>query len=146
MFNSTVDMGAYEWNGQPMLLVCESDPVTGATRFRYGSPVTWSVTAPTVNGSTQYLGAGWTLSPGATGTGSATHVPVQFANDSALTWNWATQYRFECVSSKPAIGGVAGDSNGWYDLNAILHASAIASNYYQFTNRIGTLDKRRFRT
>lgn len=84
----------------------------------------------TSGASTQFLCTGWTGSGSvsASGTNMETSLFI-LKKDSAITWNWSTQYWF---SVDAAAGGTVDASNQWVDAESISRITATADPGYSF--------------
>jgi len=65
-------------------------PWAGAHTNFYGTVLTNSVTTPVVQGGTQYVCAGWTMSGNDPTRGQSNSLVMTLTNNAALTWLWTT--------------------------------------------------------
>ncbi len=95
-----------------------------------GSVVTNSVVSPAEESEgTRRACTGWTGTGDVPANGSATTVSFTLTEDSALTWQWITEYELNTEAGE--IGSVnVGD--GWYTNGAEVAITATPSNGYEF--------------
>ena len=95
-----------------------------------GSVVTNSVVSPAEESEgTRRACTGWTGTGDVPANGSATTVSFTLTEDSALTWQWITEYELDTEAGE--IGSVnVGD--GWYTNGAEVAITATPSNGYEF--------------
>ncbi len=71
-------------------------PAVGTLSTNVGSTMTCSVlNSPIVNGTTQYLCKGWTMTGNAPVIGTGTNFTMTITNNAVLTWQWTTNYWIE---------------------------------------------------
>jgi hypothetical protein len=112
-------------------------PATGASYYDNASAISASITNSPLAGSagTRYVCTGWSGSGSLPATGSATYVPFSLTSDSALTWNWDTQYQ---LTAAAGTGGQATPTSAWFVAGASdASVLAIADADYSFAGWTG---------
>jgi hypothetical protein len=95
--------------------------------------------ATTTLGTTQYVLTGWNLAGlvdnNGTSTGATAQVIMTLTNNTILTWQWTTNFRFAVTSS---IGGTTtGSTTGWYSVSATIAVTAVPSAHFHFNGWSG---------
>ncbi len=109
-------------------------PAVGTNWYASGSAVTCRMAnSPVVAGTTRYVCWGWTGSGSVVG-GQGTSTVVSLSANSALTWQWKTQYWFSATAG--AGGGVTA-ADGWYDRGASAAVTAAPDAGYHFVGWTG---------
>lgn len=113
-----------------------SPAVPSSPSYPYGSTVVCSITnSPVVMGATQVVCTGWINGTGTVPpTGASTSVAVTVNTNSALRWNWKTQYR---LTTAAGAGGTVAPATGWYDLGASVQLNATADGGMTFRGWTG---------
>ena len=119
-------------------LTIVSDHGTGTPPFGtctnlYGTVLTNSVTGFEVQGGTQYVCTGWSLT-GCVDTngqraGVATNVTLRLTNNATLTWVWGTNC-YSLVATAGIGGTMTGSTNGWYLDGAAITVTSVPNPGY----------------
>ena len=87
----------------------------GSVTVDCGTPVTeWVTNSPVVNGTTQYICTGASVTGNDYTPNSTTNVSMTLTNPATLTWNWQTQYLLTTATNGP--GRVT--PGGWQNANS----------------------------
>jgi hypothetical protein len=112
------------------------DPSAGTHYYPTGTNITCSIAgSPVGSVGTQYVCTGWAGS-GDAGSGGGTSVTFTLNNNSAVSWNWTTNYWLNIAIA--GDGGVNGAS-AWEPAGSARSLTATASNYWYFTNWSGNI-------
>jgi len=108
-----------------------ANPPVGITTNNSGAMVTCGVTnSPLVNGTTQYVCAGWTGAGSVPGSGSGTNTGTFFlTNDSSIAWLWNTNFYLNLAVNG---SGSLDASSGWKSAGTNLVVTATPSTSYGF--------------
>lgn len=151
-YNTTVDMGAYEYNpGFPRWNVVSTSaagsPIPPAGTTIYGnnkSVVVMCGTTPYSGGAgIQYVCTGWTGGSGdIPATGTTTFYTFTITQNSTITWNWVTQYQLTTAVNNSSYGSVTPAAGTyWYNAGTIVQLTATANtgSGYAFINWTGSI-------
>ncbi|MDD4872626.1 MAG: cohesin domain-containing protein [Kiritimatiellae bacterium] len=101
-----------------------------------GTIVSNSVASPVSGGTgVQYVCTGWTGSGDVT-SGSGTNVTVAINTNSAITWQWRTEYYLDTSAGS---GGDVDVTDGWYTNGALVAVTAVPSNGWRFVQWSGAI-------
>ena len=118
--------------------------------FEAGTSITASVTSPSAGPTgTHYVCTGWTGAGGVPASGAGTTVTFTINQQSAITWNWKTQYLLTVttypigLSPQPTRtpAGEGGPTNAWwYDssTSVILTAQSVTGYIFNYWDVNGT--------
>jgi rhodanese-related sulfurtransferase len=116
----------------------ENSPGTAQTNW-FGVALTNSVQSPQVQGGTQYVCTGWTLTgqtdTGGASAGSGLMMTMTHTNDAILAWQWQTNYW--CVFSSNGLGGVS-RTNSWLPRGGAVSVTAVPAYTNRFHHWSGT--------
>jgi len=136
-----VDMGAYEFQGEPAthtLTVVSAHGGTdpGTETADYGTALSQSVTnSPVSDGvGTQYVCTAGTVVSNDFTQVNPTNVTLTLTNNATLTWQWQTEY--ELTTGTNGSGSVT-DADGWYASGASTVLTATATAHWSFTHWSG---------
>ena len=99
-----------------------------------GFTVTGSVDQLLVEGTTQYVSAGWTLSGNEPGAGTGHTAIVTLTNDATLTWGWTTNFWLSVATN---TYGTTSATGLWVAAGSTVSVSATAAEFYSFSHWIG---------
>jgi len=121
--------------GQRTLLIISAhgaaDPSAGIYTQNYGVALACHLTNAITLAGTQYVGIGWLGTGAVPANGTELSTPVfLLTNDSTITWLWQTNCHF--ARNAAANGFVAGATNGWYALGAVVTVTAYPSFNFAF--------------
>jgi len=128
--------------GQNQLIVNSAhgtcDPPVGANNYPGPSNlVVCSVLdSPWVDtNNTRYVCTGWTGTGSVPPSGTGTNVTFWLDQNSAITWQWKTQYLFSATAGNS--NGTVSAANGWKDVGAIVSATATPITNFLFSGWFG---------
>lgn len=110
------------------------DPDVGVSTQVWGTVLTATVSSPDTQGTTQYVCTGWTGSGSAPANGSTNLAVFMITNDSALTWNWSTQFY---LNTTAGANGAVDTADGWHASGAGVTLTATPADGYYFANWTG---------
>ena len=92
--------------------------------------------SPVTNGTNiRYVCDGWTGTGNVPASGSGTNVNITLNTDSAISWQWKTQYLFTAMSV--STNGSVSPTNGWYDSGGNVTVTPSPNGGYKFGWWIG---------
>ena len=115
-------------------------PPRGTNKCLTGTEIICSVGPTTVSGGPgiRYLYTNWAGTGSVPPAGTDPVVTFTITNDSSITWNWQTQYRFSV--SAGTGGTVSGDLTGWYPIGASMTVTGVPNTYYSWLRWTGSVD------
>lgn len=116
------------------------DPPAGSQLYSTGTVVNCQITSPVLNGTTQTVCIGWTLTDGTNivAGGTTTNVTLTMTNNVTLTWLWETQHLFNVTAASG--GSVTGAPSGWYEQSRTVTVTAAPNAYYSFDRWSGDME------
>ena len=120
------DITVEEENPRPNTLTIASghgtaSPPVGVYTQAFGSVLSNRVSGADIQGSTQYVCAGWTLTGNEPASGSGTNFVMTFTNTAVLTWLWNTNYWLQAQAIGP---GTVAPTGGWYAAGTVAVVTA----------------------
>jgi len=111
------------------------DLSVGNHPFIPGTLLTNRVSSPDVQGTTQYVSEGWTMTGTALESGTNTAVVMNVTNDTVLKWLWSTQYWLSVAAD--GGGTVSETIDEWRDAGCALEISAEPDLFCEFSHWTG---------
>lgn len=108
-------------------------PGNGVITNAYGDEVSAHVSTPVLNGATQYLCTGATVTGNAFSSTGLTNVTLTLTNDASVTWNWQTQYRLTTATN--GAGSVT--AGGWQNAGSTVAVTAVSGPRTHFDRWTG---------
>ncbi|OQW94504.1 MAG: hypothetical protein BWK77_09150 [Verrucomicrobia bacterium A1] len=111
-------------------------PAPGTYTNALGTVLTNAVTSPDMQGTTQFVCAGWTMSGNDPLSGATNVLEMTVTNDAVLTWLWTTNYWLETAAGP---NGSVNAGSTWQAAGVTTQIAATADVYYHFTNWSGDI-------
>jgi endoglucanase len=112
----------------------EPEPAVGTNTYAWGTELTAAVASPETLGTTQYVCVGWIGTGSVPPEGVTTSVSFALTNDTAITWQWATNYWLETGVNG---NGAVDVESGWFPLGTNVTLTATPVAYHHFTGWSG---------
>ncbi len=118
------------------------NPAAGTLWTNYNTSMSVAITnSPVINGNstTQYLCTGWTGTGSTPANGTTTNTPsFLLTNNSAVTWNWTTNYWLKTGVDTNSSGGTLNIQSGWFANGSNVTVTATPSNHWALEGWQGT--------
>ena len=110
-------------------------PAVGIYTNLYNTDLTNTMTGVDLQGGTQYVSTGWTMTGNTPFNGALTNFTMTQTNAAVLTWQWQTNY---LLNAAAGIGGTnTGSTNGWYLIGSSVTITGVANLGYHFNSWAG---------
>jgi hypothetical protein len=109
-------------------------PAVGTYTNDYGTTLANSVTTPFVQGATQYVNTGWSMTGNAPLTGSTDTCLLTLTNDATLTWLWTTNFWLDLSISGD---GSVDQSDQWASSDSVVVIHPTPDHWSAFTQWLG---------
>lgn len=140
-FGATVKSNAFTYTTTDVTLTIESPygigaPLAGVYTNPLGMMLTNSMSASETHDTTRYICTGWTMAGNEPAIGTTNLCVVTLTNDATLTWLWTTNYWLETGAG---LHGSVNVDAGWQASGATTSITAVADQYFHFTNWSGDI-------